>query len=477
MIGQASPREVPMDVERVRLAYGKESVEFDVPRAFLAGPVLDTRKSGASQKPPAEEIAEALSIPFARSRLCDMAAGRSVGIVISDEFRAGLQKEIAEALVAEVMGGRPSELRVLVATGSHDPFVYARNLRPHIEKIISGLPVPAKLVLHDCDKSEFVGIGQTPGGTQVLVNREWLCTDLRVYGHESKHHYMAGYSTVDKQIIPGLSARRTIEKNHKNSLDHENAFAGRSPWHAMESRRFNPFAIDAREGRKLSERHWLSPDGRLVERAVDTFALDMVSEKDTIFWVRAGNPDLVTQEMTGVADKLGAYEVEKTRYVVVSPGGPPASQAMYGVQNCFDMALKGAIEDGGEALVIAPCEGREDLPPEVRGLAPDAKSKALFWDNLVRFRDVPLDACASEIDRIFELYLWKTDRVLKLFKANRVKIHVYCGLDAGLLESAGFQKAESIQAWVNERAARGDGKLRVINNGNKLFVTPAVAGT
>ncbi|MBI5527089.1 MAG: DUF2088 domain-containing protein [Deltaproteobacteria bacterium] len=465
-----------MDREHVRLAYGKEFVEFDVPRAFLAGPVLDTRKTGASPKPAAEEISEALSIPFARPKLREMAAGRCVGIVISDEFRAGLQKEIAEALVNEVLAGRPSDLRVFVATGSHDPAVYARNLKPHVEKLLAGLSVPAKQVLHDCDRSEFVGIGQTPGGTQVLVNKEWLGTDLRVYGHESKHHYMAGYSTVDKQIIPGLSSRRTIEKNHKNSLDHENAFAGRSPWHAVESRRFNPFAIDARDGRKLSERHWLSPDGRLVERAVDTFALDMVSEKDTIYWVRAGNPDLVTQEMTGVADKLGAYEVERTRYVVISPGGPPASQALYGVQNCFDMALKGAIEDGGEALVVAPCNGREDLPPEVRGLAPDGKSKALFWDNLVRFRDMPLEACASEIERAFELYLWKTDRVLKLLKANRIRMHLFCGLDAGLLESAGFRKAESIQAWVDERAARGDGKLRVINNGNKLFVTPVAAG-
>lgn len=460
-----------MDVEHIRLTYGKTFVEFGVPNDFLAGPVLDTRKAEVSQRPPKEQIEEALSIPFARPKLREMAAGRSVGIVISDEFRAGLQKEIATALVAEVLAGKPSELRLFVATGSHDPAVYAKNLKPHLESLIAGLSIPAKLVLHDCDKSEFIGIGQTPAGTHVMVNKEWLVTDLRVYGHESKHHYMAGYSSVDKQIIPGLSSRRTIEKNHKNSLDHEHSIAGRSPWHSVEDRRFNPFAIDARDGRKLSERHWLTPDGRLVERAIDTFALDMVSEKETIYWVRAGNPDLVMQEMTGVADKLAAYEVEKTRYVIVSPGGPPACQALYGVQNCFDMALKGAIQNGGEALVVAPCDGRPDLPPEVSGIAPDAKSKALFWDNLVRFRDVPLEVCSKEIDQNFELYLWKTDRVLKLLKENGVKIHLFCGLDRALLEAGGLFKADSIQAWVDERASRHDGRARIINNGNKLLVT------
>ena len=62
----------------------------------------------------------------------------------------------------------------------------------------------------------------------------------------------------------------------------------------------------------------------------------------------------------------------KSRYVVVSPGGPPASTALYGVQNCFDMALLGAIQQGGEALVLGPCNGRPGMADDVRGLAPDA---------------------------------------------------------------------------------------------------------
>jgi nickel-dependent lactate racemase len=461
-----------MAAMEIKLIYGKGEVRFTVEEDFLAGPVLDTRKPDIEPLPAARAIEEALASPSGRPRLREMARGKTVGIIISDEFRAGLQKEIASALIKEVAAGNPAELKVFVATGSHDPAIYAKNLKPQLEAELAGVSVKSSLVLHDCDKSEFVELGTTPTGTLMKVNSEILKCNLRVYGHEAKHHYMCGYSNLDKQIVPGVSSRRTIEMNHKNSLDHENAMAGRSPWHHIPERQFNPFAIDARNGRAMTERFRIEADGRLVEGGVETFGLDMVSEKDKVYWIKAGDPALITKDMPDAVDALAANVVDKVRYVAISPGGPPASTALYGVQNCFDMALKGAISDGGEALVIAPCDGRPDLPPDVKGLAPDAKSKALFWDNLVNLRDKPLAQCVEFIDKHFELYLWKTDRVIKLFKANNVKLYMYCDLPADLLKSGGFEKVESVQAWIDERAARKDGKLRVINNGNKLMVAP-----
>jgi len=180
-----------------------------------------------------------------------------------------------------------------------------------MEKDLAALKCPSKLVLHDCDKSEFVEIGKTSTGTVMKVNKELIQCDLRVYGHESKHHYMCGYSNLDKQIIPGVSSRRTIEMNHKNSLDHENAMAGRSPWHSNPDRQFNPFAVDARNGRALSENALLLPDGTLKMGKVDTFGLDMASEKDKVYWIKAGDPEAISKEMTSEVDKLASNTVEK----------------------------------------------------------------------------------------------------------------------------------------------------------------------
>jgi len=280
---------------------------------------------------------------------------------------------------------------------------------------------------------------------------------------------MNGYSCFDKQIVPGLSMRKTIEANHKLALQHDLSVGGRSPWLSDPERQHNPFGEDNRDARQMSQRVRLSGK-EVIHAAPQVFGLDMISELGAVMWCAAGDPDEVIRRMVAEADRLSMFTVESTRYVVISPGGPPASQALYGVQNCFDMALKTAIIPGGEALVIAPCDGRPDLPPDVSGIAPDRKSKELFWDNLVRYADQPLDVWCRFVQDHFELYLWKTDRVLKLFKEHGISIHVYCGLNPDLLSQGGFTHAPDPQAWIDDRAARGDGLFRFIDNANKLLV-------
>jgi hypothetical protein len=228
---------------------------------------------------------------------------------------------------------------------------------------------------------------------------------------------------------------------------------------------------DGKEAREISEKYILSSSGEAILGDVVTFGLDMVSAKPSVLWVRAGDPEAISREMPPVVDKLMSFEVERTRYVIVSPGGPPASQALYGTQNSFDLALKGAVLDGGEALVIAPLNGRPDLPGDVRGLAPDPRAKALFWDNLVRLKSMPLEEARKQIADHFELYLWKTDRVLRLLKETGVRIAIHSELPAEVLKDGGFDSAVDIQAWIDERAARGDGKFTVIDIGNKLCIT------
>jgi hypothetical protein len=60
--------------------------------------------------------------------------------------------------------------------------------------------------------------------------------------------------------------------------------------------------------------------------------------------------------------------------------------------------------------------------------------------------------------------------VLRNFKHDRLTIHIHSQLPPEVLAEAGFVPCADPQAWIDERAARGDGKLHVIDNGNKLFV-------
>ncbi len=85
----------------------------------------------------------------------------------------------------------------------------------------------------------------------------------------------------------------------------------------------------------------LPPEGNAVKQGVDWVAkhwvrvrlahegmmLEKIQRQNRIVEVNARNT------MTGKVDALAAVEVEPARYVVVSPGGPPACNTVYGTQN------------------------------------------------------------------------------------------------------------------------------------------------
>jgi lactate racemase len=462
-----------MNLSNVEITFGASRIAFQVPETFLAGEVVKPR---ALPSMPIEQIrsllAGAMAEPVGRPRLRDAVNGKKVAVLVSDEFRAGLHEVIIEAIANELGAGTPREVVFVCATGTHEPEVYAARIGPWVERYCSLAGLSWRFVAHSCDDPRLVSLGPSPLGTEIRVEKDMLDADVRVYGHESKHHYMNGYSVVDKQVTPGISSRRTVEMNHRRSLS-SNSGPGRSPWHTDPARQENPFAQDARDIRHVVEQSFLLENGTIQRRKSFTFGLDMISDKDSIYWTAAGDPDLLCALAVQKADEQAEIRLAKTRYLLISPGGPPASQALYGVQNCFDMAMLGAVEKGGEVLVVAPCDGRPDLPPDVRGIATSKGSKKLFWDNLVRLQDQPIEACFEDIDSHFELYMWKTYRVLRNQKVDRLKIFVYSQLPPETVRQGGFIPVSDPQAWIQERADRGDGKLRVIDNGNKLFIVGA----
>ena len=459
--------------KELKITYGNDKISISVPENFLSGDLIKPRKS-SNDMTEAEmklKMEETIRNPIDSATVKEIVAGKKVGLVISDEFRSGLQGLIVSVMMDEIFKGNPENLSVFIANGTHDPEVYCKNLIAFIKNTAKNFNGEVRVIVNECDSNKYVNLGRTPLGTQAWISKEWLKTTVRIYGHESKYHYMNGYSVVDKQVCPGLCSRDTIASTHKHALKHNLSAAGRILYHGDDQRKENPFARDNRDVRKLSE-SFILRDGELIEENVPVFLLDMVSTKSTIEWIAAGDPDKVSIHMTKAVDNLASFKLSRTKYVVISPGGPPACNAIYGVQNSFDMALKYAIREGGEALILAPCAGSPGQGEEIRGLATNSNSKTLFWDNLVRLRKKPLSEATDWIDKNFELYLWKTDRVLKLMLQQKVKLYLYSELPAEKVEPGGFIPVTNPDKWIYERAKRGDGKLNVIDEGNKLLVVP-----
>ncbi|MBW1873662.1 MAG: DUF2088 domain-containing protein [Deltaproteobacteria bacterium] len=217
------------------LTYGTETRTFSIPEDRLNGPLIQPRQVETLTGDPAGIIKEALAQPVGRPHLSKLSKDQNVGIVISDEFRAGLQHEILDALLDEVVAGLPRTITVLCATGTHKPEVYAKNAGAWASEATRRLRFNIKFEPHDSEKSAMADLGETSRATKVRINSKLLDCNLRIYGHESKHHYLNGYSCVDKQILPGLSWGKTVAQNHKWALDPDSA-AGRNPWHSDPAR-------------------------------------------------------------------------------------------------------------------------------------------------------------------------------------------------------------------------------------------------
>lgn len=452
-----------------KLTYGTSKLALSVPDAALLNPPIGPRAAGTMTPDEIRaRICAALRHPVESRPLAEIVGGRATVVIVSDEFRAGMQRELLEITLAEIAACSPESVTVICATGTHDPKFYAGNIGKWTHEAARAAGLAVEFIAHDCDDPALLEVGVTPLGTPLAIEPAVLRAEALVYLHEAKVHYMNGYSLVDKQILPGVAARRSVEINHKRALDAENSIGGNSPHHADPARNRNPFGTDTRDARRLTEGRTLDAGGNIVVKKKCVFAVDVLSDADYVHAAYAGDPETVSAKMIEKIEDLTVFTVKRAEYVIVSPGGPPACDAIYGVQNCFDLALKGAIRRGGEALVIAPCAGRAGLAPDVSGIAPDAKSKKLFWDSLIELWPKPLAEAADWIERNFELYLWKTDRVLKLAKGDGIKIHLYSELDPRRLAGSPFVPVADAQAWIDERSGRG--KFNVIDSGNKILV-------
>ena len=56
---------------------------------------------------------------------------------------------------------------------------------------------------------------------------------------------------------------------------------------------------------------------------------------------------------------------------------------------------------------------------------------------------------------------------------QKVKLYLYSELPAEKIEPGGFIPITDPNGWIAERAKRNDGKLRIIDEGNKLLVVPS----
>lgn len=276
-----------------------------------------------------------------------------VTIVVSDITRSWMRQGAVLTVLGhylhDELGVPLSNIVVLIALGTH------RRSTEEEKKTVAGEYLyenAAMVVDHDCD-GPCVHIGDTSRGTRVEVNPLAVGRKVIVVGG-TVHHMMAGFGGGRKNIVPGISSRRTIRENHCRALDpnrpHSDARVGCG---LLEE---NPIHLDMAEAASL------------LRVAFSVNIVVAVSGKHSGLFCGALDAAWAAScdYQRRCYEKPIAYEAD---VVVVSSGGAPKDMNLY--QGCKGMlnAMR-ALKPGGEMVWLCKCPEGCGAPDYTAWLTP-----------------------------------------------------------------------------------------------------------
>jgi nickel-dependent lactate racemase len=168
-------------------------------------------------------IREAIARPIDSPTLADIVRSKgkdpgavTVCIATSDITRpvpyrgeAGILAPLLEELQR---AGVPREhVTLLVGTGTHRPSTAEEKAAMFGADVVAS----CRVADHVCDDDDnFVAMGKTSSGSEILVNRIFVEADVRIATGLVEAHFMAGVSGGRKAVCPALVSRKTIEHFH-----------------------------------------------------------------------------------------------------------------------------------------------------------------------------------------------------------------------------------------------------------------------
>ncbi len=319
---------------RVRLDYGSDGLELDVPDERTE---VVTPRHEPPVADPGEALRAALAAPMERPPLHEIVrAGHRVAISVCDITRAQPRALMLEALFAAMPAVRPEDVTILIATGTH-----RANTAAELAAMLGPAIVERyRVVNHDArDDSSLAFAGRTATDVPVWLNRHWLDADVRITTGFVEPHFFAGFSGGPKMVAPGLAGLATTLVLH----DARHIGHPKATWGITEG---NPVHDDVREIARMTGVH---------------FSLDVALNRDqAITRVFAG--ELFAEHAAACAHvKRTAMRAVESPFdvVVTTNSGYPLDQNLY--QSVKGMSAAACIvKPGGTIICAAEC--RDGVP-------------------------------------------------------------------------------------------------------------------
>ncbi|MHC1624340.1 MAG: nickel-dependent lactate racemase family protein [Candidatus Methanospirareceae archaeon] len=321
---------------KIQIPYGSKQINLEIEGAELLD-VEDVDRRRTSTFEHMDVIRHALRNPIGTKRLRELVASKHperIVIIVDDHTRDAPTEKMLDALTEEIGEDYKDQITVLVACGTHEP-----PTEEDLKRILGKYFDKYTIKIHDCDADDLIYVGTTSRGTPVRLNRSYVDADIKILTGDITLHYYAGFGGGRKSILPGISSRDTINKNHALLVDEHARTANLDQ---------NPVHLDMSEAASFAP-----PD----------FVLNIVaSGNGEVVNAYAGKMNPVFRKGVEVAKDLFCREVHDLfDILVVSAGGFPKDRDLYqatkAIENCYRV-----VAPGGELILVAEC--REGIGDE-----------------------------------------------------------------------------------------------------------------
>lgn len=424
----------------IEISYGAGKVAFDIPQKNLAR-IIQPKKSVSPMLQ--SQIDQQISD---NKEFAAVIQNKNLCILTPDGTRDLPIDKVLKALAPLL--NRPSSIRFIICTGTHNAKTERNDLLiKQIKSLMQKTGVKNfDIVVHDCEKADFIDAGTTSHQTPVLYNAAIQDMDVFLALSDIKHHYFAGYSNPVKNLVPGICAYKTAQQNHSLALDPRSRF-GAHPWHSRKDSQDNPLAADQVEAMEM------------IIGPRPFWAVGMISSQNQIQWLRFGKAKDVSAQAFSKADEWNIYEVEPVERMVVSCGGTPNDIDLYIAQRALELT-KQAILDGGEILFAAQCD---------KGIGAQ-RTMEHFWNLLTQ----PMEGIFATVrNGPYKLFSHKPLRFAELISRLR-NLWIYSELPDEMVRAGHMSPAKNIQDTINGWICENpDVKILVVDGANKLAIRSA----
>jgi len=211
-------------MKEIQLNLGQKSILIDVPDSTEILPMGKASLLLNSEEKIRDALANPIDCPPLKSLVHEKLKANPEAkavVVISDNTRPvpySGKSGILYPVVDEMMkaGLQPSQIRLLVATGTHRA-MKDEEFRDMLDSRVNNLGL--EIINHDSrNPDEMVSIGKTELGGEILLNRVYVESDLKILTGLVESHFMAGASGGRKSICPGLLAEDSTHILHSGPV-------------------------------------------------------------------------------------------------------------------------------------------------------------------------------------------------------------------------------------------------------------------